>query len=200
MDLSGAAAQYGVKFDHISTSKFALSNNIFYPCTKQMHANSIKSIDRAYARFREVVASGRSMDEDHLDNIAGGRVWTGEQAKHIGLVDEIGGLHRAIAYARRTYTSGDAKVELYGEDDDSFARFRRLIAKGFALLTAQGNASDIQEAPLLSIIQPSLGMNGETRQAPFVLPNRAFDVYLTTDENAAILSHVGHDKDDASDM
>lgn len=140
------------------------------------------------------------MEEDHLDTIAGGRVFTGEQAKHNGLIDEIGGLQRAIAYARRTYTSGDAKVEFYGEDDDNFARFRRLVAKGFALLTARGNASDVQEASLLNIIPPSLNMNGATRAAPFVLPNRSFDVYLTTDENAAIRAHFGYDRDAASDM
>ena len=154
-----------------------------------MHANSTSSVDRAYQRFKEVVTAGRSIREDHLDTIAGGRVWTGEQAKHNGLVDEIGGLQRAIAYARRTYTNGDAKVEVYEEVDAYFDRFRRLVAKGLALLATEGNAAALQQPTPSNLLPISPGMMGEIVPFPFVLPNRAFGVFLTADENAAIRSH-----------
>ena len=163
-----------------------------------MHVNAEESVNRAYARFKEVVASGRIMDEGHLDTIAGGRVWTGEQAKHNGLIDEIGGLQRAIAYARRTYTEGDAKVELYGEDDDRFAKFRQLIAKGVTLLTDDQSASNHQETSPLEVFPPFLAMTGEARRVPFALPNRAFDLFLTSDENAAIWSFISSNDTDSS--
>jgi ClpP class serine protease len=67
--------------------------------------------DRAYLRFKTLVGAGRKMDLDMVETVAQGRVWTGEQAKQIGLVDELGGLDRAIAYCQRNYTtSGQATV------------------------------------------------------------------------------------------
>lgn len=192
-DFSGVAAQYRVKFGHISTSDFALSNNIFHPCTKQMHANSSRSVDRAYQRFKEVVTSGRSMSAGHLDTIAGGRVWTGQQAKHNGLVDEIGGLQRAVAYARRTYTNGDAQIIVCREEDAYFDRFRKLAANGFALLVNDGNAADT-EGVVPTNLTPFFGKIGGTVAFPFKMPTRAFGLYLTADENTAIESFSGNEE------
>lgn len=57
-------------------------------------------IDRAYTQFLGLVAEGRHMSVDQVRAIAGGRVWTGQQAKDIGLVDHLGGFQVAIDRAR----------------------------------------------------------------------------------------------------
>jgi protease-4 len=54
-----------------------------------------------YDEFVEKAAASRNMPPEKLDAIAQGRVWTGRQAKAIGLVDELGGLDRAIAAAKQ---------------------------------------------------------------------------------------------------
>lgn len=57
-------------------------------------------IEHTYEQFIDRVAKARGLPRDALEPIAGGRVWTGRQALEHGLVDELGGLERAIAHAR----------------------------------------------------------------------------------------------------
>jgi protease-4 len=58
-------------------------------------------IDRSYRLFLERVAAARHRTPGEIEPVAGGRVWTGRQALERGLVDELGGLDRAVAEARR---------------------------------------------------------------------------------------------------
>lgn len=57
-------------------------------------------LKRGYDRFIGLVAEGRDMSVEDVDNIAHGRVWTGEDAMEVGLVDQLGGLMDAITKAR----------------------------------------------------------------------------------------------------
>jgi protease-4 len=59
-----------------------------------------QAIERIYERFLERVAASRKMKVESVDAIAGGRVWTGQQALENGLIDEIGGLYEAVNKAR----------------------------------------------------------------------------------------------------
>ena len=59
----------------------------------------IRLQDKVYATFTNNVAQGRNLDIDRVLEIAGGRVWSGEDALEIGLVDACGGLKMAIAQA-----------------------------------------------------------------------------------------------------
>lgn len=59
-----------------------------------------KSAQHAYEQFRNKAASSRNMEIEEMQKIAQGRVWTGKQAVEIGLVDEIGGLHKAVQLAK----------------------------------------------------------------------------------------------------
>ena len=66
-----------------------------------------------YDTFVEKAAQGRNTTPEKIDAVAQGRVWTGRQAKEIGLVDELGGLERAVALAKqRAKIAQDAEVEL----------------------------------------------------------------------------------------
>lgn len=68
-------------------------------------------IDRGYEEFLERVAKARNMSRDEVDRIARGRIWSGADAKSIGLVDQLGGLEEAIAAAAgRAGLEGEPKV------------------------------------------------------------------------------------------
>ena len=67
------------------------------PEEKQVLKNEILWV---YDRFLDKVAEGRKMKKEEVDKIGKGRVWTGSQAKELGLVDEIGGLSRAMELAK----------------------------------------------------------------------------------------------------
>jgi len=192
LDLSGAAAQYGVKFGHVTSGDFALSNNVFSPCTKQEAQNASRNVDRAYKRFKEVVSEGRALEEDYLETIAGGRVWTGEQAKEIGLVDEVGGLSRAIAYARRNFTSGDARVVHFMEDKPYFDRFRELLSIGLHRNQTFGMEDAMRATNPLAVLSDLVD---EQVTHPRVQP-KASGLFVTVDENTAIQSLLGQDSNE----
>jgi protease-4 len=69
----------------------------------------------AYDRFVNFVADSRSQSYEDIKKIAGGRVWIATSAKEIGLVDEIGGIDDAIAYAANMAELEDYQVEYYGQ-------------------------------------------------------------------------------------
>jgi protease-4 len=70
----------------------------------------------AYDRFVSFVAESRSQSYDDIKKIAGGRVWIATSAKEIGLVDEIGGIDDAIAYAADKAELEDYQVKYYGQE------------------------------------------------------------------------------------
>lgn len=78
-----------------STLEYAFQN--FTPAQKELVQQNMRE---TYNAFLGGVAHGRHMKVADVDKIAQGRVWTGERARQLGLVDELGGLHTAIARAR----------------------------------------------------------------------------------------------------
>ncbi len=86
----------GITFDQVNTNKYS----DFYTGTKSLssyeEAVLTKSIENTYDTFLGLVAEGRGMEKDEVNKIAGGRIWSGEDAKRIGLIDEFGGLNEAI--------------------------------------------------------------------------------------------------------
>lgn len=73
----------------------------------------LRSIEAIYDKFTTIVAEGRGMEKTRVDEIGQGRVWTGADALQIGLVDEIGTLEDAIAYAASSIGAEDVCVLEY---------------------------------------------------------------------------------------
>jgi protease-4 len=72
------------------------------------------SLDQIYGDFTAKVAEGRGMTREQVDELARGRVWTGADAHANGLVDELGGLDRALDIARKKAgIAADAPVRPY---------------------------------------------------------------------------------------
>lgn len=98
-NIKGLADKIGINAEQVSTNKHAISYSIFEGLTPEQHDLILESIQETYNLFKKRVSIGRSISMDSVQSIAQGRVWTGEQAVKIGLVDEIGGLDDALAYA-----------------------------------------------------------------------------------------------------
>jgi protease-4 len=134
LDLTQLAAKYGVNVETVAVGDLAALYDPMHPMTRKMKNNVATSIDRYYATFKNVVATGRNLPLDYVEMIAQGRVWTGDQAKTNGLVDELGGLHRAIAYARREYATGDAEVVVWPKRSMIFEKLMGAMQQGDARL------------------------------------------------------------------
>jgi len=70
------------------------------PFSEEERARVRRDLGEGYARFKARVAEGRGMTEEQVEEIARGRVWTGAQAREIGLVDELGDFETALALAK----------------------------------------------------------------------------------------------------
>ena len=94
--VEGLFGKIGINQDTISrgenASVFDLSKDISESEKNALQAN----IDKVYAEFKNRVSTGRGIEVEQVEKIAGGRVWTGSQALENGLVDELGGLGDAI--------------------------------------------------------------------------------------------------------
>lgn len=112
-DLTGLTDRYGIKIQHEAAGNLSALYSPFHPMSNKMKKVVSSNVDRYYDQFKEVVSSGRGLSLEDVEAIARGRVWTGGQAKRNGLVDELGGLYRAIAYARRSFTETDAEVVVW---------------------------------------------------------------------------------------
>jgi protease IV len=86
----------GITFDNVRTHKFAGLGDSTRAMTKEDKAIIQGSVERVYKEFTTVVSVGRNIPMDKVEKIAGGRVWIGPKAKQLGLIDELGGLDKAV--------------------------------------------------------------------------------------------------------
>jgi protease-4 len=98
-DVQKLANDHGFTFDTVKTGKFADTLTITRPKTDEELAVFQRMVDWIYGQFIAKVAEGRKLKPSFVEEIAQGRVWSGTEAKKLGLVDEIGGLSDAIKYA-----------------------------------------------------------------------------------------------------
>lgn len=102
----------GLTFDRVQTNKHSvLSTN--RKLTPEELSLIQAEVDQIYAQFKKRVADGRGLTTDQVQKIARGRVWTGADAIKIGLVDKMGGLNDALAYAIKEAKIKDAQVRYY---------------------------------------------------------------------------------------
>lgn len=103
----------GVHIHSVSTNKYSDMGNLFRPMNEAEQALMQKNINRGYELFTKRCADGRKMKQDDIKAIAEGRVWTGNQAIKNGLVDELGGLEKAIAKAKELAQVEDCSITSY---------------------------------------------------------------------------------------
>ncbi len=108
----------GITFDGEKTHEHADMMTVSRPLTNHEKKVIQGYIDEFYQGFKERVSEGRNLTVVQVDSIGQGRVWTGVDAKRIGLVDELGGLEAAIAEAAKLANLTDYKqVELPEQKD-----------------------------------------------------------------------------------
>jgi protease-4 len=109
----GVYEKLGARIESTSIGKHAEINGPARPYNAEELAKLQEQLQSFYDQFVEKVAESRHSTPEKIDALAQGRVWTGRQAKQNGLVDELGGLDRAVAVAKqRAKIAADSDVEL----------------------------------------------------------------------------------------
>jgi protease-4 len=109
----------GVTFDGVKTGKYADLGDNSRPLTPEERAILQNQVDRGYDDFTKAVATGRHKTQAYINSIGQGRVWTGEQAIGLGLVDRLGNISDAIKSAAKKAKIKDYKVVAYPEQKAS---------------------------------------------------------------------------------
>ena len=137
MVTGGVYTKLGANIETVSQGKFAELASPVRPFNDAERKKVQSMIEETYDQFIEKAAQSRHMPPEKLDAIAQGRVWTGRQAKANGLVDELGGLDRAIVAAKlraKIPAESDVEIVVYPPKRSFFD----LVAKGFK--TEQGTS------------------------------------------------------------
>jgi protease-4 len=105
----------GITTDVVKTGQLSDVFTITRPFTDYEKALFQKSADDTYQTFLMKAANGRELSVQEVDQVAGGRIWSGVQAKENGLIDELGGLEEAIDMAASAagLEEGDYKLRYY---------------------------------------------------------------------------------------
>lgn len=119
-NFSTLSEKMGIHTVQVSTHKNAADYSPFVPLTEDYRNFTQESIERIYKTFVNRVATGRKMSFEQVDEIGQGRVWSGAEALEVGLVDEIGGLDKALAEAAKLAKIKDYRTKNYPEFDKKF--------------------------------------------------------------------------------
>ncbi len=156
----------GVNFDGVQTSRYA-GWGLGQPMDEGLKAVMERNAAGTYRRFVEVVAEGRQREPEYIDSIGGGRVWLGDKAKEIGLVDEFGNLEDAIEDAAAMAEIEDYRVKYVVPEMPFLARFLRDLMQQTPIranpdLVELTHRMETLLAPLLGVsdIQPTLMCSG----------------------------------------
>lgn len=149
----------GITFDYVNTNQHSVMslNKKLNPTEFGLIQDEVNEI---YADFLNIVAKGRKLDMVKVKNIAKGRVWIGEDALAIGLVDEIGGIKEAMAYAasaaniekpvyeyfpkREINKFNDILMAFGDEEMKAKMKDKRLSSEAFRMIEALRTADQLQ--------------------------------------------------------
>lgn len=110
----------GITVDTYKTNPYTDMGTVSRPLTTSEKLILQKDVDKVYNTFTRRVADGRKMKQADVDSIGQGRVWSGIDAKRLGLVDTLGGINEAIAIAARLGKTDNYKTKDLPEQKDPF--------------------------------------------------------------------------------
>jgi len=128
-NISGLNEKLGITYDGVKTNRMSDAISVTRPFTPEERSLMQNYVNRGYELFVKRCAEGRKMKPDQIKAIAEGRVWTGEDALKIGLVDKIGGLNDAIKMAVAKAKLTTYNISEYPEKEDFATKFLKNFTK-----------------------------------------------------------------------
>lgn len=108
----------GITFDTVKTHSNSVALSVTTKASPEVKMMMQRNVENFYDNFITRVSEGRNKEKTYIDSIARGRVWAGSQAKALGLVDEYGGLQKAIETAARQAGISDYGLIAYPKTKD----------------------------------------------------------------------------------
>ncbi|MBL7807659.1 MAG: signal peptide peptidase SppA [Saprospiraceae bacterium] len=119
----------GITFDTVKTQKYSAFGSTVYDFSPEESQIIQSRVDWIYQDFLKKVAEGRKRSPEQIHEIAQGRVWSADKAKEIGLVDDLGGLDRALAAAAKLANLEKYRTSEYPQTKSGLEQFIEQITK-----------------------------------------------------------------------
>ena len=122
----------GITTDTVLTNRNAAAMSITRPLSAESHNMLVRNVEDFYKTFCMRVARGRNLSVEYVDSIARGRVWTGTQAKELGLVDELGGMDVALRIAAQEAGITNYSIVAYPKQKDAVTELMEMFGEEMA--------------------------------------------------------------------
>ncbi|HPG34008.1 MAG TPA: signal peptide peptidase SppA [Lentimicrobium sp.] len=161
------SSKLGITFDMVKTNKNSDYISVTRPMTSYEEKVMTNSIERIYKTFIGHVSDGRMMTTAAVDSIGQGRVWSGIDGQRIHLVDEMGGLRKAIEIAAKMAKIEDYRLTSLPEQKDPFTELMEDITGSPSETMLRNELGNMY--PYLKEIQSFSKMSGVQARLPFIL-------------------------------
>lgn len=155
----------GITFDNVKTGKFSDLGSLVKPVNEEGRLIIQNGVDTIYYKFKKRVSEGRGLTMEQVDSVAQGRVWTGIQAKEIGLVDVLGGTDDAIAIAAHKAGLKNYRTKEYPEKEDPIEKFFNSLKGETETYFIKSRLGEFY--PIWERIESIKKMNGVQARLPF---------------------------------
>jgi len=160
------AGKIGISIDVVKTNDLSDLGNTMRPMSSVEKMKIQAYVNRGYDLFVKRCADGRKMKDEDIRKVAEGRVWTGQKAKELGLVDEIGGLNKAIQLAAKLGKTNKYRMVYYPEKEDFMTELMEELSGDTKLKMAKAFLGE-EYAPLLKLKASKIQTGIMTRMYPF---------------------------------
>ena len=166
-----AAARFGVDIRQLSVGgPYASSFGLGQEFTPQQRAAFSHWMDRIYDNFVQRVAAGRKLTPDRVREIAKGHVWTGAQARELGLVDQLGGFYDAVDKAKQLAgISGEARLKRMSPNGSPIEALQKMLGVSAASARTLAAAAWVFGDPQAQRVLDEIGQARLRSQGALVL-------------------------------
>jgi protease-4 len=159
----------GVHFDGVKTNDHSDMMDISKPLNQFEFDMIQKSVDEIYLSFMGKVADGRDLRITYVDSIGQGRVWTGTDALELGLVDEIGGLDDAIAWAAEKADLEDYRLKVLPKMKNPIEELIKSFGAEVQAKTLANTISNYELFEQFKYMQSVMNMKGVQARLPYYI-------------------------------
>ncbi|MFD0796599.1 signal peptide peptidase SppA [Maribacter chungangensis] len=170
-NISELAKDIGINADQVGTNANSVDYSLFEPMSATFRNQVQESIEETYTTFLDRVSQGRGISMAQADSLAQGRVWSGVDAKRIGLVDELGSLDDAIAAAAELAEIDTYRIRKYPKYKSGIERFMEDFAGAGLQLKQKWISEEIGEENyrILKDMKSGMEQKGVQARMPFIL-------------------------------
>ncbi|NAS13903.1 signal peptide peptidase SppA [Poritiphilus flavus] len=170
-NISELAGNIGINAEQVGTNKNSVDYSLFEPMTDEFREVVQEGIEATYTTFLQRVAEGRNITVAEADSLAQGRVWSGTDAKRLGLIDELGSLDDAIAAAAELAETEAYSIRKYPRYKSGFEKFMEDL-EGASVKSAERTVQNQLGSEMYQIfkeVKSAIEQKGIQARMPFTL-------------------------------